>query len=75
MDFGLREAQLELKRSARDFLSKECPTATVRNAMADNAGVSVQLEAALAGMGWHAILVPEEFGGAGLTMLDMAVVL
>jgi alkylation response protein AidB-like acyl-CoA dehydrogenase len=75
MDFGLSEDQQQLKNSARDFLTKECPTTRVRQIAADDDGMSLDLYAAIARLGWNGILVPEKFGGAGLGMLEMSLLL
>src|SRR5229473_3270877 len=75
MDFGLSEEQQQLKESARDFLSGECPTPAVRKIMASEDGYPRELYAEIAKLGWSGLIVPEEFGGAGLGMLDMAMIL
>ncbi|HZO80752.1 MAG TPA: acyl-CoA dehydrogenase family protein [Candidatus Binataceae bacterium] len=75
MDFGLSDEQRQLRDSARQFLSNECPPAYVRKTMADEAGAARELYAALARLGWNGLIVPERWGGAGLGMLDMAVLL
>ncbi len=75
MDFGLSDEQRQLRDSAREFLAKECPAAYVRKAMAEEAGAARELYAAIAGLGWNGLIVPERYGGAGLGMLDMAVLL
>ena len=75
MDFGLSEEQQQLKTSARELLAGECPTTTVRKAMASDNGTLPDLYREIAKLGWTGLIVPEEFGGAGLTMLDMAVLL
>jgi len=75
MEFGLSEEQRQLKESARTFLAGESPVARVREMMADDAGMPRDLYAAIANLGWCGLLVPEKFGGAGLGMLDMSVVL
>jgi alkylation response protein AidB-like acyl-CoA dehydrogenase len=75
MDFGLSEEQQQLKHSARDFLTKECATARVRQIMADEQDVPRDLYADIARLGWNGLLVPEKFGGAGLGMLDMIMLL
>ena len=75
MDFGLSEEQQQLKESARGFLAKECPTTLVRRIMASDDGMPRELWAAMAKLGWHGLVVPEKFGGAGLTMLDVAMLL
>jgi alkylation response protein AidB-like acyl-CoA dehydrogenase len=75
MDFGLTAEQQLLKDSARSFLAKECQTPRVRQIMANTDGTSRELHDEIAKLGWHALLVPADYGGAGLTMLDMALLL
>ncbi len=75
MDFGLSEEQQQLKASAREFLADKCSTAAVRKAMASDDGRAPELEREIVKLGWTGLIVPEKFGGAGLGMLDMAVIL
>ncbi len=75
MDFGLSEEQEQLKSSAREFLRNECPTTAVRQAMAAEDGTLPALQREIAKLGWNGLIVPERFGGAGLGMLDLAVLL
>src|SRR3984893_9049409 len=75
MDFGLTEEQQQLKDSARNFLSRECPTTRVRAVMADDVGIPRDLSKQIANLGWNGLIVPEKFGGAGLGMLDMSMLL
>jgi len=75
MEFGLSEEQQQLKDSAREFLTKECSTALVRRILADEEGLPRDLYSEIAKLGWNGLLVPEKFGGAGLGMLDMSLLL
>ncbi|HTY56241.1 MAG TPA: acyl-CoA dehydrogenase family protein [Candidatus Binataceae bacterium] len=75
MDFGLNEEQRHLTNSAREFMRNECPTTVVRKAMADADGMPREVYRKIAQLGWTGLIVPEEFGGAGLGMLDMALLL
>jgi len=75
MDFGLSEEQQQLKESARAFLSGECPTTFVRKTMATDDAYPRELYDQIAKLGWTGLIVPEQFGGAGLGMLDVAMVL
>src|ERR1700674_4770011 len=75
MDFGLSDEQQHLKESARAFLSGECPTPTLRKIMTTEDGYPREVYAQIAKLGWSGLIVPEEFGGAGLGMLDMAMIL
>ena len=75
MDFGLSDEQRQLRESAREFLASECAPDYVRKTMADEAGAARELYAAIARLGWNGLAVPERYGGAGLGVLDMAVLL
>jgi alkylation response protein AidB-like acyl-CoA dehydrogenase len=73
MDFALSEEQEMLRKSARDFLSSECPKSVVREIEAGDEGYSPALWKKMAGLGWMGLALPEEYGGADLTLLDLAV--
>ena len=73
MDFGLSEEQELLQRSARDFLTRECPTTLVRTVTQSDDGFPRALYQKFAAMGWLGLVIPEKFGGLGLGMLDLAV--
>jgi alkylation response protein AidB-like acyl-CoA dehydrogenase len=75
VDFGLSDEQEQLRDSARELLVRECPMERVRKIAADPAGHDAALWRTFAEAGWLGILVPEAQGGAGLGMLDAAVVL
>ena len=75
MDFGLSDEQRQLKETARDFLRNECPATIVRKVMADADGIPRELYREIAKLGWTGLTVPEKYGGAGMTTLDMAVLL
>jgi alkylation response protein AidB-like acyl-CoA dehydrogenase len=75
MDFGLSEEQEMLQRSAREFLTQECPPTFVREMYKDRDGFSRELHRKMAEQGWTGLLIPEAHGGLGLKLLDMAVLL
>ena len=75
MDFELGEEQVMLKTSARDFLEKECPKQLVREMIEDERGYSPELWRKMAAQGWMGLALPEEYGGADMTFLDLAVLL
>src|SRR5438477_10205478 len=74
MDFAFSEEQEMLRRSARDFLGKECPPKVVRAVMAGETGYDPGLWKKLADLGWTSLGIPEQYGGVG-TFLDLIVVL
>ncbi len=75
MDLGLSEEQELLKNFARDFLEKECPETLVREMEEDEKGYSPDLWKKMAEQGWQGLIVPPEYGGSGMTFLDLVVLL
>jgi alkylation response protein AidB-like acyl-CoA dehydrogenase len=75
MDFGFSEEQEMLRQSVRDFLGAESPMTYVRQMMEDERGFSDDQWKKMAALGWTGLIIPEEYGGAGLNMVDMVVVL
>ncbi len=63
-----------LRRSAREFLAKECSPKVVRKLMESADGYDAALWNKIAGLGWTALGIPEQYGGVG-TFLDLVVVL
>ncbi|HEY2597225.1 MAG TPA: acyl-CoA dehydrogenase [Candidatus Dormibacteraeota bacterium] len=74
MDFAFSEEQEMLRRSARDFLTKECGSKVVRRAMEQPDAYDPALWKKMAGLGWTSLGIPERYGGAG-SFLDLIVVL
>jgi alkylation response protein AidB-like acyl-CoA dehydrogenase len=75
MDFGFSPEQELLRTNARAFLEKEYPSAVLRRAIDDPAGDVPELWGKIAALGWTGLLIPEAFGGLGLTMSELVVVL
>lgn len=75
MDFALSEQQEMLRNTARDFLAKECPKTLVHEMEKDERGYSPELWAKMADLGWMGLVLPEKYGGSGLSYLDLAVLL
>lgn len=73
MDLALSEEQQLLRGVARDFLEKECPDQHVREMESDERGYSPELWSKMADQGWQGLLVPTELGGAGMSFLDMTI--
>jgi alkylation response protein AidB-like acyl-CoA dehydrogenase len=75
MDFSLSEEQEMLKRSARDFLEKECPKSLVREIVQNERGYSPQLWHKMAELDWQGLVFPTNYGGAGGSFLDLVILL
>jgi len=74
VDFAFSEEQEMLRRSAREFLAKECSSKVVRKLMESPDGYDATLWKKIADLGWTALGIPEQYGGVG-TFLDLVVVL
>ncbi len=75
MDFGLTADQQLLAESARQFLATEASPGLVRRLAEDPQGFSPELQRKIVALGWPGLLIPEVYGGLGLTLLDAAVLL
>ena len=75
MDLGLDEAQQMLRNSARAFLEAECPDTYVRDMERDPRGYTPELWQKMAEQGWLGLIVPEQYGGVGLSFLDLSILL
>lgn len=73
MDFSLSEEQQLLKNSARDFLNTECPKSVVREIEASESAHSPELWNKMAELGWMGLPLPEQYGGAEFSLLDLAI--
>ena len=69
------EEQEILAHTAREFVTGRSPLKRVRELREDETGFSRELWAAMAELGWLGIVVPEQYGGAGLGWTDLAVVM
>jgi alkylation response protein AidB-like acyl-CoA dehydrogenase len=74
MDFDLNKAQKLLQQSARDFFARECKPERVRELMATDTAFDDGLWRAMADQGWTGLIIPEEFGGLGLSLVDLIAV-
>src|SRR5438105_15428880 len=74
MDFAFSEEQEMLRRTARDFLTKESPSSFVRKVMETEDAYDPALWKKIAAQGWTALGIPEQYGGFG-SFLDLVVVL
>jgi len=75
LNFGFSPEQELLRSQARDFLDKECPSSRVRELMATDRGFDEAMYRRMADLGWTAIPFPEKYGGLGLGLVDLTVVL
>ena len=75
MNLDFTEEQEMLRTSARDFLSTECPKATVRELEESETGHSPELWQKMADLGWMGLVIPEEYDGMGMEYFDLTILL
>jgi alkylation response protein AidB-like acyl-CoA dehydrogenase len=75
MHFGLTEEQQLLQETVRGFVAAECPPTRLRELFDAGTGHDPALWKGLSEMGIAGLTVPEELGGAGLELLELALVM
>ncbi len=74
MDYSFTQDQLDLRNHIRELLSAKCPPEYA--AACDRRGKPpVEAYNALAKKGWLGLIIPEKYGGAGRTAIDLAILL
>jgi alkylation response protein AidB-like acyl-CoA dehydrogenase len=74
MNFEFSEEQKALGLQARRFLADKCPPSAVRAVLEGQQAYDEALWRGLAEMGFLGIVVPEAYGGLGLSYLELCVV-
>ncbi len=73
MDLSLNETQELLQRSARDFLKAECPISLAHAIDSGDDSFPAGLWRQMAELGWTGMMVPEQYGGFGGSVLDLVI--
>jgi len=71
MQFGLSESQEILKDNARKFFAGECPMNQVRKLAETGSAYDAGLWSKMAAQGFTGIIFPEEYGGMGMSVVDL----
>ena len=75
MNFGFTEEQELLRKTARDFLAEHASMKHVREFLEGPQRFSRDLWKSMAELGWIGLAFPESVGGAGLSMVELSIVL
>ncbi|MGQ0848881.1 MAG: acyl-CoA dehydrogenase family protein [Actinomycetota bacterium] len=73
MNFAFSDEQEELRRLTRKWLTDKAPSPVVRRLMESETGYDVALWKEMAQLGWQGMAIPEEYGGAGFSFLELAI--
>ena len=74
MDFSLNEEQHMLQESISRLLATECPLSDIRELVNSDGNNLSEVQQKIADSGIAGILIPEDLGGVGLTLLDAALI-
>jgi len=74
MNFEFSDEQNLLRDQARGFLTDNCPPETVRAVLDGEEPWAQGLWQKIVEMGWTATAIPEEYGGLGLSHLELVVI-
>ncbi len=75
MSFVFTPEQDMLRDSVRGFLADKAPASRVRDLMATDTGYDAELWSQMVDLGLPAMHIPEEYGGAGFSYLELGIVL
>jgi alkylation response protein AidB-like acyl-CoA dehydrogenase len=68
LDLSLSESEKILRKTALDFVRDNTPKLTVQKLQETDTGTTPELWQKMAALGWTGIIIPEQFGGAGLSL-------
>jgi alkylation response protein AidB-like acyl-CoA dehydrogenase len=74
MNFEFSEEQNLLREQAQGFLADNSPPSVARRVLEAGADYDEGLWQKVADMGWTATVIPEEYGGLGLSYLELCVI-
>lgn len=74
MNLDFSEEQDMLRNSARQFVSTECTKAKVRELEKSAEGYSPEIWSKMAELGWFGLMIPDQYNGMGMKLLDLMVV-
>jgi alkylation response protein AidB-like acyl-CoA dehydrogenase len=74
MDFGLTEEQELLQETLRSFVAGECPVSKLREVSDSESGYDPKIWDALVELGIGGLIIPDEYDGVGMEVLDLALV-
>ena len=74
MNFEFSEEQNQLRDQAQSFLQDNCPPEAVRRILEGEDSYDEKLWRSIAELGWLSTVVPENYGGLGLSYYELVVI-
>ncbi|WP_181784649.1 acyl-CoA dehydrogenase family protein, partial [Pseudonocardia pini] len=74
MDFELSDEQAMLREASRDLLGDRSSTAQVRSVLDEGSDTDPDLWRLGSELGWPGLALPEEYGGSGQGLVELALV-
>ena len=74
MNFEFSDEQNLLREQALGFLGENCPPSAVRVILDGDAAYDEALWKQIVELGWTAVVIPEAYGGLGLSYLELSVI-
>ena len=75
MDITFTEGQEILRKSVADFVTENYPETKIRELEESETGHDLELWKAMADLGWMGLIIPEKYGGSGMTFQDLGILL
>jgi len=73
MDFEFSDAQIMLRESIAAFMRREAPPDQIARLVQHSDGYDSNLYQRAAAQGWLGMILPEQYGGGGVSMMDCGV--
>ncbi len=73
MDFLFNKDQELIRKSAREFIAKECPKEKVRELKEDKKGYDPKTWKKMAQLGYLGLVIPEKYGGTEGELWDLVI--
>ena len=74
MDLTLTETQTMLQNATREFMEAEMPKSRVLEIDDSESGFAADIWEKMCGQEWPGMVIPEEYGGVGLSFTDLGVI-
>ena len=75
MDLTLNDEQKLLSEAARNFFESECSSEQLGKILKNEDGFSRSMWDKMVELGWAAVTIPEEYGGIGLGLQDLSLIM